>query len=120
MREILMTEISSFIPETVQEIQAKQELLNLIQKYGKEILTRKCEAGHITCSGFVMSPDLKKVLMAYHFIYQSVGWLGGHADGEEDLAGVAFREVKEETSIEKLYFQTGKILSIDILACSGT
>ena len=115
MSEMLIAEISRFVPENEQEKSAKQELLNLIQKYKTEILNRECEAGHITCSGFVMSPDLKKVLMAYHLIYKSVGWLGGHADGEEDLAGVAFREVKEETSIEKLYFQTRKILSIDKL-----
>ena len=115
MEQNLICEIACFSPSSEQEAQAKQELLNFIQKYGKEILNRDCEAGHITCSGFVMSPDLKKVLMAYHLVYQSVGWLGGHADGEEDLAGVAFREVKEETSVEKLYFLTRKILSIDIL-----
>ena len=100
----LLSEIESFVPLTEQEAEAKQELLKLVQKYDKEILSRECEAGHITCSGLVLSPDLKKTLMAYHLIYQSVGWLGGHADGEEDLSGVAFREVQEETSVQKVYF----------------
>ena len=111
----LFSQIEDFVPETNQEASAKQELLKLIQKYDKEILSRECEAGHITCSGLVLSPDLKKTLMAYHLIYQSVGWLGGHADGEEDLSGVAFREVQEETSVQKVYFLSKKILSIDIL-----
>ncbi len=111
----LFSQIENFIPETSQEASAKQELLKLIQKYDKEILSRECEAGHITCSGLVLSPDLKKTLMAYHLIYQSVGWLGGHADGEEDLSGVALREVQEETSVQKVYFLSKKILSIDIL-----
>ena len=111
----LLSEIESFVPLTEQEAEAKQELLKLVQKYDKEILSRECEAGHITCSGLVLSPDLKKTLMAYHLIYQSVGWLGGHADGEEDLSGVAFREVQEETSVQKVYFLSKKILSIDIL-----
>ncbi|MBR0483428.1 MAG: NUDIX domain-containing protein, partial [Oscillospiraceae bacterium] len=111
----LFSQIEDFIPETSQEASAKQELLRLIQKYDKKILSRECEAGHITCSGLVLSPDLTKTLMAYHLIYQSVGWLGGHADGEEDLSGVAFREVQEESSVQKVYFLSKKILSIDIL-----
>ncbi|MBR1529250.1 MAG: A/G-specific adenine glycosylase [Oscillospiraceae bacterium] len=111
----LFSQIENFIPETDQEAAARQELLELIHQYDHKILSRDCEAGHITCSGLVLSPDLKKTLMAYHLIYQSVGWLGGHADGEEDLSAVAFREVQEETSVSKLYFLTRKILSIDIL-----
>jgi len=111
----LLKEIESFCPHTEQEEQTKQEVLKLIQKYNNKILDRDCEAGHITCSGLVLSPDLKKTLMAYHLIYQSVGWLGGHADGEENLSAVAFREVREESSVEKLYFLTKQILAIDIL-----
>ena len=38
--------------------------------------------------------------MVYHNIYDSWSWIGGHADGEEDLASVALRELKEETGIE--------------------
>jgi len=111
----LFSQIENFIPETSQEASAKQQLLKLIQKYNHKILLRDCEAGHITCSGLVLSPDMNKTLMAYHLIYQSVGWLGGHADGDQDLSAVAFREVQEETSVSKLYFLTKKILSIDIL-----
>ena len=111
----LSEQVTAFISETKQEEQVKQELLKLIQEYNKEILTRECEAGHITCSGLVLSPDLKKALMAYHLIYKSVGWLGGHADGEEDLSGVALREVQEESSVKNIYFLTRKILAIDKL-----
>ncbi len=111
----LFSQIENFVPETAQETSAKQDLLLLIHKYGNALLSRDCEAGHITCSGLVLSPDLNKTLMAYHLIYQSVGWLGGHADGEEDLPGVALREVQEETSVSKIWFLSKKILSIDIL-----
>ncbi len=111
----LLSEIESFVPFTEQEAENKQKLIDLIQKYDTTLLNRDCEAGHITCSGLILSPDLNQTLMAYHLIYQSVGWLGGHADGDDDLSGVAMREVIEETSVSKIWFLTGKILSIDIL-----
>ena len=37
--------------------------------------------------------------MAFHKIYQSWAWTGGHADGETDLLHVAMREAREETGI---------------------
>ena len=37
--------------------------------------------------------------MAYHNIYRSWSWTGGHADGEGDLLSVALREAQEETGV---------------------
>jgi A/G-specific adenine glycosylase len=111
----LYNEIGSFRPHTPEEAAAREQLLTLISHYGDSILSRNCEAGHITCSGFILSPDLQKTLMAYHLIYQSVGWTGGHADGDADLLGVALREAMEETSVTRIFPYSRRILSIDIL-----
>ncbi len=107
--------IEGFMPYTEEEAQAKEKLLTLIAQYGDAILHRDCPAGHITCSGMILSPDLQETLMAYHLIYQSVGWTGGHADGDADLLGVSLREAREETSVTKLIPLSRRILSIDIL-----
>lgn len=115
MSEKLFAEIQSFQPYTEAEAAAKEELLALLALHGRAMLERSCEAGHITCSGFILSPDLQETLMAYHLIYQSVGWTGGHADGDDDLLGVALREAREETSVTQLCPQSRRILSIDIL-----
>ncbi len=115
MPEKLYTEIQSFQPYTAEEQAAKERLLGLLELHGKRMLERDCEAGHITCSGFILSPDLQETLMAYHLIYGSVGWTGGHADGDADLLGVAIREAMEETSVTQVYPQSRRILSIDIL-----
>ena len=112
---LLSQEIGSFVPYTEAEAAAKAELLSLIGQYGDQILDRDCAAGHVTCSGFILSPDLTQTLMAYHLIYQSVGWTGGHADGDPDLLGTALREAREETSVTQIYPLTRRILSIDIL-----
>ena len=111
----LAEEIASFEPYTETEAAAKAELLRQLGTYGDTLLERDCPAGHITCSGFILSPDLTQTLMAYHLIYQSVGWTGGHADGDPDLLGVAIREAREETSVTRIYPLTRRILSIDIL-----
>ncbi len=37
--------------------------------------------------------------MAYHNLYRSWSWLGGHADGERDLLAVSVREVREESGL---------------------
>ncbi len=106
----LFDEISSFSPYTPEEADAKAQLLALIDTYGDAILDRDCPAGHVTCSGFILSPDLTQTLMAYHLIYKSVGWTGGHADGDDDLLGVALREAREETSVTQIYPLTRRIL----------
>ena len=95
----LMTQIRRFLPGNEEEQQAQQLLLSALDEYGEALLCRDCPAGHITCSGFLLSPDLSETLMAYHLVYGSVGWTGGHADGDADLLGVAMREAREETGI---------------------
>ena len=58
--------------------------------------------------------------MIYHNIYNSWGWTGGHADGEEDLLSVAIREVEEETSIKNVkVLNNGEIVAIDTLPVAG-
>ncbi len=115
MSDQLIAEITSFQPYTDSEAAAKETLLALLRTHGKALLDRECSAGHITCSGLILSPELQETLMAYHLIYQSVGWTGGHADGDPDLLGVALREAREETSVTQIYPFSRRILSIDIL-----
>lgn len=94
----------------------------LIIKYcdmPQNILTRDNEVIHITSSALVVNENKDKVLMIHHNIYNSWGWTGGHADGEEDLLQVAMREVMEETGVKNLITLTKDIVSIDILPVFG-
>ena len=47
--------------------------------------------------------------MAYHNLFKTFAWLGGHADGEKDMLKVAIKEMQEESGIKNY-----KILSEDI------
>ncbi|MCC6954638.1 MAG: NUDIX hydrolase [Deltaproteobacteria bacterium] len=55
--------------------------------------------GHITGSGWVLSPDLSHVLLLHHRKLDK--WLqpGGHADGDDVVERVALREIAEETGV---------------------
>ncbi len=57
--------------------------------------------------------------MAYHNIYHSWAWLGGHADGDADLCSVAVREVKEESGIEEVKLLSDQPFSLEILSVDG-
>lgn len=83
------------------------------------ILTRDNRNAHITVSAWIMDKDRKKVLMAYHNLYQSWAWLGGHADGDADLKAVALKEIREESGLESVRFVTEDIFSLEILTVDG-
>ena len=57
--------------------------------------------------------------MAYHNIYNSWSWIGGHADGEENLAEVALRELQEETGVKNARLVSDEIFSIETLTVDG-
>lgn len=107
--------LAAYVPQDPAEAESQKRILAAIAADGDKTLIRSRTAGHITCSGFVMNPDLDAVLMVYHRIYHSFSWTGGHADGSNDFLAAAVREVKEETGVTRPYPLTGEILSLDVL-----
>lgn len=71
--------------------------------------------GHFTASSFVLSPDLRSVLLIYHSKFQR--WLqpGGHFEPEDaDLFAAARREVAEETGVTALDLRGEGLFDIDL------
>lgn len=56
-------------------------------------------AGHFTGSAWLVDPTGKRVLLTHHRKLQRWLQLGGHADGDRDLAQVALREAQEESGL---------------------
>lgn len=110
--------IETYIPYNEQEKKDKDIILYCIDKFD-DILTRENEIAHITSSAFVVNKARNKVLMVHHNIYNSWSWTGGHADGDDDLLGVAMREVNEETGVNNIHPVSSKIFSLDILTVLG-
>lgn len=116
--ERLKKHILAYEPCNEQEERDKKIFLDWLES-GKDILTRENEVAHLTASAWVVSPDRKYVLMAYHNLYHSWAWLGGHADGESNLLAVAMREAQEESGIGNVHPVSGEILSIETLCVNG-
>ena len=83
----LKNNIEKFVPYNEQEEVDKKIMLNYIKDFD-DVLTRQNEYGHFTSSAFVLNKDRSKILMAYHRIYNSWAWVGGHSDGDNDRSHV--------------------------------
>lgn len=73
-----------------------------MEREGDRLLLRECSYAHMTASSVIVNRNRTKMLMAFHKIYQSWAWTGGHADGDGDFEAVARREAQEETGIQNL------------------
>lgn len=72
-KENLLRQIREYRPYNEQEERDRAILLKWMES-GCDILTRENETAHLTASAWVVSPDRKQVLMAYHNIYHSWAW----------------------------------------------
>ena len=107
--------LSRFVPGDAREESEQREILRLIAREGDAILSRESALFHMTASSIIVSPDRTRTLMAYHRIYDSWAWTGGHADGERDFEAIAMREAQEETGICGLRRLGAGIASMEIL-----
>lgn len=73
----------------------------------------------MTASSMIFNPSRDRVLLAFHKLYQSWAWTGGHADGDGDLLAVALREAQEETGIVSVRPLSPDILTLDVLPGLG-
>lgn len=114
----LTDQVRAYRPWNEQEERDRAELLRRLES-GEELYTRANAAAHLTASAWVVSPDRRQVLMAWHNLYGSWAWLGGHADGDRDLLQAALREVREESGLTAVRPVSPRIYSLEILPVSG-
>ena len=114
----LIAALAAYRPWNEQEARDRTELLRRL-KSGEELYSRENLSAHLTASAWVVSPDRRQVLLAHHDLYGSWAWLGGHADGDHDLLGVALREVREESGLTDVRSLSDHIYSLEILTVDG-
>ena len=118
MEYTLTEQIRSYQPMNEQEERDKELILHCLETE-KNIFTRQNRLAHMTASAWIVDPERTKVLMAYHNIYHSWSWLGGHADGETDLLKVALKEAREESGIHHVKPVSEQIYSLEVLTVDG-
>lgn len=69
-----------------------------------ELFCRSHLAGHFTGSALITNRSFDRVLLTLHRKLQKWLQLGGHADGDTNLARVALREAQEESGLKSFEF----------------
>lgn len=114
----LIEEIQAYHPFNQQEEKDKEQILFALSTF-QRVFFRDNLFAHMTASAWVVNENKDKVLMAYHNLYQSWAWLGGHADGEQNLLQVAIREAQEESGLQKVRPLQNSIYSLEVLTVDG-
>ena len=114
----LEQQLLSYTPLNEQEERDRALMLRFLRE-GETPFSRENETAHFTASAWVTNPARDRVLMAWHNIYRSWAWTGGHADGEEELLAVARREAEEETGVAGLRPLLDTPVSLEIITVEG-
>lgn len=77
-------------------------MLAFIEEHPLDAHLRTCLEGHLTASAILVDASATKVLLTHHKKLGRWLQLGGHCDGDADLARVALREATEESGIDGL------------------
>lgn len=114
----LLENIKNYKPLNQQEASDQKRMIEYM-RHNADYLSREDEIAHFTASMWTVNRERTKTLMVYHNIYDSWSWIGGHADGKEDLCSVAMRELKEETGVGNAVLLSPEIFSLEILTVDG-
>lgn len=110
--------IQNYKPLNQQEDHDKEQMLQFM-KCNKNFLERENQIAHFTASMWTVNKERTKTLMVHHNLYNSWSWIGGHADGMENLCEVALKELQEETGIKHAKLVSEEIFSLETLAVHG-
>ncbi len=111
--------ILKYTPYNEQEEKDKELFISCLSNENN-IFTRDNKLVHLTASSWIINEERNKILLCYHNIYNSWTWLGGHADGDEDLLNVAIKEAKEESGLINIKpLDDGNIFSLESLCVEG-
>lgn len=111
-RAQLLLELEGYATDYPIEQQFVDRFIALLQH--EDAFLRTHLPGHITGSAWIIDKKSGDVLLTHHAKLNR--WLqpGGHADGDENVIGVATREAEEETGLKQLVLASDNIFDIDI------
>lgn len=114
----LLQDIQNYKPFNEQESADQAVMLQYMIEH-TNYLERENQIAHFSTSIWTVNKERTKTLLVYHNIFNSWSWIGGHADGVEDLRSVALRELQEETGVANATLISPDIYSLEIIVVDG-
>ncbi len=97
----VLSMLNQYDEDELENQHSKALLIKFAERY-KNCCERTLTVGHFTGSCWLVSKDGQRVLLTHHKKLERWLQLGGHADGDSDLAQVALREAEEESGLTDL------------------
>lgn len=113
MKRALTDLLRSYRSETPSDAETALKILSFLENYA-DPFSRKNFAGHITASAWVVDETGKQALLTNHRKLGRWLQLGGHADGDPDVHGVALREAREESGLSCITAIDEEIFDLDV------
>ena len=100
------------LPLDPHEAAMAAETIRFVEQHA-DCLLRSCVPGHLTGSAWIVNAERTRTLLTHHHKLDKWLQLGGHADGDGDLAAVALREAHEESGLAGLRLVSPVIFDLD-------
>jgi 8-oxo-dGTP pyrophosphatase MutT (NUDIX family) len=108
--------LEAYDPPDEAQRQTRDEIVRFVERAPRPLERENLE-GHLTASALIVAPDGRALLMHHRKLDR---WLqmGGHCDGDANLAAAALREAEEESGIDGLVIDP-RIVDVDIHTIPG-
>lgn len=108
----LRRQLQAYAARWPQEAEVAAQFLALLDDVHDPFVRARLD-GHFTGSAWLVSADGARTLLTHHRKLQRWLQLGGHADGDRDLALVALKEAEEESGLPGLALEDGELFDLD-------
>jgi 8-oxo-dGTP pyrophosphatase MutT (NUDIX family) len=94
--------LERYAPRDAPQAIARKRMLQFLDEHPLDAHRRELLVGHLTASALVVDARGERALLTHHRKLGRWLQLGGHCDGDANLAGTALRECLEESGIAAL------------------
>ncbi|HTF87099.1 MAG TPA: NUDIX hydrolase [Planctomycetota bacterium] len=105
--------LEAYLPRDERQARFRREMLAFLDEHPLDAHRRSCVPGHLTASALVIDAVGERALLTHHKKLGRWLQLGGHCDGDSNLAAVALREAWEESGISGLVIDP-RAIDLDI------